>query len=937
MSFLSSWRTALRIAWRESARAKGRSALVVTMIALPVLALTFAAVSYDMFTLTATEKIDRTMGAADARIRWESHRLIQQMPDPDRATAIVWDGAPPQPVADNGGDPRDQPGTTAELLAALPSGSHVLPVRRGTVQVRRGEGIAQPDAVMVDATNPLVRGYVEVVEGRAPTGRDEVALTEQAMVRFGTTIGGTIAAAATERVYTVVGRVEFPSLLDSVLLFAFDPDEQGVATWFHAWDRTWLVDTPGPVTWDQVLDLNRLGMVVWSRAVLLDPPPDDLVPMAQQQYGGIPVDPEEFAIGVLVGGLALLEVVLLAGPAFAISARRRQRQLALVAANGGTPAHVRRIVLADGVVLGLLGAGAGIVVGIAAAFFARPFIEETLAHARAGGYRVFPLALLAITVFAVITGLLAALVPAFATARQHVVSALAGRRGVTRSRKRWIAVGLAMIGIGTAVTVFGAVEREASVMLFGLVVGELGLVLCTPSLVGLIARAGRLLPLGPRIALRNAARNRAAAAPAISAVMAAVAGSVALGMGMDSAQAQEAKYHYQQYPTGTVTVWYGVGEHEDEATVRARLEAALRSTLPVGEIYQVRTIRCAGPSRRDSTAFCVLMPVLNDACPQLRGQQRGEELSIEERRAAAANPHCDIRALYGGVLVDDGTGLAAWTGASGDDLARAQQTLRDGGVVVSSGVHITDGKVTLGVSRPDPSAPTASDGAMIGYSPLGLPEVPGNVITTTTVPGHLLTTAYRAGLVVVPPSLVTSLGLAVEPTTELIAPTTRMPEAAEEERFAAALETLGAGGTVEHGYRVQHDPILWVLVAAAALISLGAAAIGTGLAAADSRPDLSTLAAVGASPRVRRVLSLSQAWVIAGLGALLGALAGIGTASAVILAENSDPRRIWPGGGPAPLVLPWSTLAVMLVATPLVAILGAGLLTRSRLPIERRI
>ncbi len=50
-------------------------------------------------------------------------------------------------------------------------------------------------------------------------------------------------------------------------------------------------------------------------------------------------------------------------------------------------------------------------------------------------------------------------------------------------------------------------------MLAGLVVGELGLVFCTPALVGLVARIGRLLPLAPRVALRDAARNRASAAP----------------------------------------------------------------------------------------------------------------------------------------------------------------------------------------------------------------------------------------------------------------------------------------------------------------------------------------------------------------------------------------------------------------------------------------
>jgi putative ABC transport system permease protein len=130
--------------------------------------------------------------------------------------------------------------------------------------------------------------------------------------------------------------------------------------------------------------------------------------------------------------------------------------------------------------------------------------------------------------------------------------------------------------------------------------------------------------------------------------------------------------------------------------------------------------------------------------------------------------------------------------------------------------------------------------------------------------------------------------------------------------------------------------MLLLLIGAAALITIGAAAIGTGLAAADGRADLSTLAAVGASPRLRRALSVSQSWVIAGLGSLLGALVGIGAAFAVIEGNNQqDWRRLWPGS-PVEPVMPWLTLGIVLVAVPLVAILGAGLLTRSRLPVERR-
>ena len=57
--------------------------------------------------------------------------------------------------------------------------------------------------------------------------------------------------------------------------------------------------------------------------------------------------------------MALLEVVLLAGPAFAVIARRMQRSLALMAATGATPPQARRVVLASGLVLGAAGADAG--------------------------------------------------------------------------------------------------------------------------------------------------------------------------------------------------------------------------------------------------------------------------------------------------------------------------------------------------------------------------------------------------------------------------------------------------------------------------------------------------------------------------------------------------------------------------------------------------
>jgi putative ABC transport system permease protein len=94
-----------------------------------------------------------------------------------------------------------------------------------------------------------------------------------------------------------------------------------------------------------------------------------------------------------------------------------------------------------------------------------------------------------------------------------VVAALTGRYGQVRSRRRWVLVGAVLVLGGAVLAGFGALRVREMLILAGLILAELGLVLVTPAFVGLITAAGRSLPLGPRIALRDPARNRAATAP----------------------------------------------------------------------------------------------------------------------------------------------------------------------------------------------------------------------------------------------------------------------------------------------------------------------------------------------------------------------------------------------------------------------------------------
>ena len=85
------------------------------------------------------------------------------------------------------------------------------------------------------------------------------------------------------------------------------------------------------------------------------------------------------ALAAVIVGLGLLEVVLLAGTAFAVGARRQTRALGLVAASGGSARDIRRIVLAQGLVLGALGAVGGVAVGALLAVAGRPLWEGSRA------------------------------------------------------------------------------------------------------------------------------------------------------------------------------------------------------------------------------------------------------------------------------------------------------------------------------------------------------------------------------------------------------------------------------------------------------------------------------------------------------------------------------------------------------------------------------
>lgn len=866
---LASKRAALRIARRTAQRSKGRSILVLSMVGLPVLAVVMISVLVRTADPSNADKARRAIGAADALVTFHHDGEISQ-----DEHGSGWSPVAGAEMTAGSGPPR--PSNPAIVRRLLPAGSQVVERRQWiATRARTAAGApAQIQQMEIDLSRSMTAGLTRRVSGRLPAKADEVLATAALLERTGARVGGQVQTVKPDRTYTIVGTAVLPDALRERYLIGLP----GALVEGDDVVPELLVDLPDGVDVGSVMPaLNKNGWLVQPRSTWLNPP----------ELGGT-LGAEQVGVALVVAGLAMLEVILLAGAAFAVGARRQRRELGLVAATGGDRSHVRSIVLGGGVVIGTVAAIVGVVGGVAAAAGLAPVLERRLSPALFGEFEVRPFEVALIALLGFGTALLAAVLPAKAAARQPVVDALTGRRGQVRSSWRLTIPGLVAIGAGALLAARGAKPpAHFNLILAGAVIAELGFVACSPAVVGLAGRLAGAFPLPIRLALRDSARHRGRSGPAVAAVMAALAGTVALSVYLTSeAEKQRAQYEPTMHP-GQVTAYV-----EREGGLQPAALDAVAVKLPTRAVLPL--VDASGCSPAGCQAVRVRIPSdAPDGCVITEGAARCDDLHS--------------RTLVG---VGDDRLVRAMVGSPHPD---AEAVLARGGIVVTHPAFVVDGHATVQLSREDDP-----DGA----PPLRTVRLPAVAVNAPEASWGPLARA------VISPATATRHGLPTQSGNTVLFDTTRVPT---EKEVDAAVEELSrfqdhAELQVERGFESDTGLALIILLAVSGAVTLGASVIATGLAAADGRPDLATLAAVGASPRVRRLLSMSQAATVALLGSILGVIAGLVPAVAVINARDD-----WP------LVIPWPTLAAAVVAVPTVIALLAGLFTRSRLPLERRL
>lgn len=920
-------RVAVRLAQRQVRRTWASSLLIVALVALPIAAMAGAAVYVASLLATPQERVTAELGRMQAWVQAvgvPDAGMWQNPEDP------WWNGYP----FDSDGNPTTPEGEVAtDPFDALPAGTETIAVSTGTVRMETATGVGRINALAGDIADPRFEGRYWVTDGRAPRNDREVLVTASALGRFGVTLGGEVHSLDTDEDYTVVGTFRSAGYDGAGDAIAFaDADTLGTTTWFlpaHA------------LSWADVQELNDGGVVAFSREVVLDPPPfeqpDGTTGSTREQQNVTAMLSLLAALGV--GGVAAAYVVvMLAGAAFAVSARRQQRSLAIAASVGADAKDLRRVIRLQGATLGLVGGAVGILLGVALAALVF-WIASMTPQTPFAGFHVPWWVLVLILVFAVGVGTASALMPARTVAKTDALSALRGVRKpqtVRASRPIW---GSIMLIVGVAITVLSGIAAAAVTaagttaiawdsplrwlptvgIIAGPIIAQLGIILSGRWLLHLASGAMSHGGVSARVASRDAVANASRTVPAFAAIGATVFVGVFAAAFGSMATGQTARNWTYEAPVGGVWVqaYPTKAEGVDPAAVAGGVAAARKILTDAGATAtttasQQQTRYYESPEEVPAGTF-VAVALRNE--DDLLGPAEGYGFSGQY-----GDPRNNI-------IVTDAAGVELSTGLT---LTSAQRdTLDDGGALAFDDRYVTDGEITV--------ASWTQEQWIFGGAPSNIFRDDPDVVDPQwkkSLPATVVSSPIAPYPVVIAPATARELGLEVVPVRvdgDFPGPV----GVAELDAMRGEAEVAGTED-VDLWVTQQDAPpgtAAWLvpLLAAVSVLVLGASAVALGLARFERRPDDATLAALGGTASVRRRIGFWQGPLIAGFGTFAGAVAGILPAIGFWLSSRGAPQ-----GELSLADIPWLLLVVLAVALPLGIALVSWLIPPRKPDLTRR-
>jgi putative ABC transport system permease protein len=561
------------------------------------------------------------------------------------------------------------------------------------------------------------------------------------------------------------------------------------------------------------------------------------VTTAQTVANNNEINPETISIAAAVLGMLLIALVGIGG--FAVLAQRRLRAIGMLAAQGATERHIRLVVRANGAATGVVGAVAGFVLGFLVWLAYRPQAENS-AHHQMGVFQL-PWTVIGIAMaLAVIATYFAASRPAKAIAKTPIVAALAGRPpALKKTRHLAIPVGLGfLVGAFLLLGMAGASGGNGNGMLevvVGFVALAVAIVLLAPSLLEVVAAAGKHAPIAVRLALRDLARYRARSGPALAAiclstliaVLICVASAARFGNVLDYAGPNLTSSQLVVYaPVGNVQT--GVGPTAAQMAAGDKIAKEIAADLGTSAMIALETTSVGLDHAAGGRSWSGPIYV---ATPQL--------LKAFGITQSEINPDADI--------------LTMRPGLSTTSLMQLTYGVGKGG---GGGGNGGGGGANGNNQWPCPA------GSCIANPPIQeISQLPsGTSAPNTVVTEHAITTLHLQS------SVQTNGWLITVPGGLTPAQITTAQQLAASASGNMSVETRNS------------IPSLAQIIDAATIfgivLALGILGLSVGLVRSEAARDLRTLTAAGASGRTRRTVTAATAGALAFTGAVVGIIGG---------------------------------------------------------------
>jgi putative ABC transport system permease protein len=703
---------------------------------------------------------------------------------------------------------------------------------------------------------------LSLLSGQFPSAAGQVSVTPGLASDFNLKIGSVFQVGSMSR--RVVGIVENPqSLLDEFALV--EPGQVKSST-----QVTMLFDAQRGAPVPRVLSGSALSG------------PNGLIQLSAVSANS--VNPETISLVVLTIGMILIALMAVGG--FTVIAQRRLRSLGMLASVGATDKNVSLVVRANGVIVGVVGALVGTVLGLVLWFAYRPHLEQS-AHHVIGVFALPWVVIVAAVVLALITTYLAAARPARAITKIPVVAALSGRPTAPRHVHRSALPGIAFLVVAFVLLGFsggtnhGSGNGGAPELVFGIVALIPAIILLAPFFLVGLGKLARRMPVAVRIALRDLARYRARSASALAAVSLGVMIAVIIAT---LAQARYSNVWDHQGPNlaSNQLVVYTSGRslpiQPSASQLRSQAKTAnvISAALSAQHVIVLESTTAGLQNDAGTHEFSGSIYV---ATPQL--------LQAFGINASEVNPNADFLSVLPGLAGASGIDMF-WCKASGTPTKAIG---RPGGGTVSENPCRASGIVRNPVIQEVNALPKGT-------------SAPNTLITEHAV--------HTFGLA------------ATMATTGWLLETSEPLTTSQILNAQASAASAGMSIESKNDQPTSHELIDWATAFGMA-IALCILAMSVGLIRSETAGDLRVLAATGASSSTRRMLTAATAGALGLFGAGLGTFAGyVGVIG--WLRDNSVN-----GGVSALGNVPVTNLLVILVGLPLVAA-AAGWLLAGRQP-----